>query len=184
MARLFAGTYGDALISLAEEENKIDALYDEVLSLQGILKDNPDFSVLMNHPKVTKEEKLQTLDEVFGGRMDAELLGFLKLLLQKDRYSELPAILDRFMADVKERRGIGVAYVASPAELDDSRKKQIEAKLISTTKYKEMEIHYTVDESLIGGLVIRIGDKVVDSSIKTKLEGLKRELSKVSVQLA
>ncbi len=184
MARLVAGTYGEALISLAEEENKIDALYEEVLSLQGILKDNPDFSVLMNHPKVTKEEKQKTLEEVFGGRMDAELLGFLKLLLQKDRYSELPAILDRFMAAVKERRGIGVAYVTSPTELDDSRKKQIEDKLVSTTKYKQMEMHYTVDKSLIGGLVIRIGDKVVDSSIKTKLEGLKRELANVSVQLA
>ncbi len=184
MARLVAGTYGDALISLAEEENKIDALYEEVLSLQEILKENPDFSVLMNHPKVTKEEKQRTLEEVFGGRMDAELLGFLKLLLQKDRYSELPAILERFVAAVKERRGIGVAYVSTPAELDAGRKKQIEDKLVSTTKYRTMEMHYAVDESLIGGMVIRIGDKVVDSSIRTKLEGLKRELAKVSVQQA
>ena len=181
MARLVAGTYGEALISLAEEEKKVDALYEEVLSLQGILKENPDFSVLMNHPKVTKEEKLKTLEDVFGGRMDAELLGFLKLLLQKDRYSELPAILDHFVAAIKERRGVGVAYVATPTALDENRKKQIEDKLVSTTKYNRMEMHYSVDESLIGGLVIRIGDKVVDSSIKTKLEGLKRELAKVAV---
>ena len=69
-----------------------------------------------------------------------------------------------------------MAYVTSAMELSQARKKEIEEKLLSTTSYKSMEMNYSVDESLIGGLVIRIGDRVVDSSIKTKLEGLKREL--------
>ncbi|MCR5249696.1 MAG: F0F1 ATP synthase subunit delta [Lachnospiraceae bacterium] len=181
MAKLVSATYGDALFSLACEENKVDSLYEEVKSLQKILEQNPDFSVLMNHPKVTKEEKEKTLEEVFGGRADAELVGFLKLLLRKDRYSELPAILAHFTAQVKEYRGIGVANITSPLELTDKQKKEIEAKLLATTKYKTMEMHYSVDKSLIGGLVIRIGDRVVDSSIRTKLEGLKRELGKIQI---
>ena len=69
-----------------------------------------------------------------------------------------------------------MAYVTSATELSDACKKEIEAKLLGTTSYKTMEIHYSVDKSLIGGLVIRIGDRVVDSSIKTKLEDLKRAL--------
>ena len=57
MAKLIAGTYGSALFETALEENHIDGLYDEVLSLKEILKENPDFSKLLNHPKLTKEEK-------------------------------------------------------------------------------------------------------------------------------
>ena len=176
MAKLVAGTYGEALFSLACEENKVDSMYDEVLSLEKILEQNPDLTVLMNHPKVTKEEKQKVIKDVFEGRASGELTGFLNLLLQKDRYAELPAILKYFVGRVKEYKGIGVAYVTSAIELSPERKKEIEAKLLSTTVYKSMEMNYTVDESLIGGLVIRIGDRVVDSSIKTKLEGLKREL--------
>ena len=84
------------------------------------------------------------------------------------------------MGKVKEYKRIGVGYVSSAMELDAAEKKEIEAKLLATTSYKTMEMHYTVDPGLIGGLVIRIGDHVVDSSIRTKLEGLKRELFKVS----
>lgn len=176
MAKLIAGTYGEALFSLALEENKIDSMYEEVQALQKILLQDPELTVLMNHPKVTKEEKQKVIEEVFSGRASAELTGFLNLLLQKDRYAQLPAILKYFEGRVKEYKGIGVAYVTTPMELSEARKKEIEAKLISTTSYKSMEMNYSVDESLIGGIVIRIGDKVVDSSIKTKLEGLKREL--------
>ena len=176
MAKLVAGTYGEALFSLACEENKVDSLYDEVLALEDILEQNPDLTALMNHPKVTKEEKQKVIKEVFEGRASGELTGFLNLLLKKDRYSELPAILKFFEARVKEYKGIGVAYVTSAVELSTARKKEIEAKLLSTTSYRTMEMNYKVDESLIGGLVIRIGDRVVDSSIKSKLEGLKREL--------
>ena len=176
MAKLVSSTYGEALFSLAEEEKKIDSMYEEVQALEEILKQDPELTVLMNHPKVTKEEKQKVIQEVFGGRASAELTGFLSLLLQKDRYAELPAILKYFKARVKEYKGIGVAYVTTPLELSEARRKEIEAKLISTTAYRSMEMNYTVDKSLIGGIVIRIGDKVVDSSIKTRLENLKREL--------
>ena len=182
MAKLVSATYGDALFSLALEENKVDAFYDEVTALQQILAQNPDFTALMNHPKVTKEEKQAVLEKVFSGRADAELTGFLSLLLKKDRYAELDAILAHFMGKVKEYKRIGVGYVRSAMELDAEEKKEIEAKLLATTSYKTMEMHYAVDPALIGGLVIRIGDHVVDSSIRTKLDGLKRELNKVSAQ--
>ena len=182
MAKLVSATYGDALFSLALEENKVEDFYDEVTALQQILAQNPEFTALMNHPKVTKEEKQAVLEKVFAGRADAELTGFLTLLLKKDRYAELDAIFAHFMSKVKEHKRIGVGYVRSAMELDAEEKKEIEAKLLATTSYKTMEMHYAVDPALIGGLVIRIGDHVVDSSIRTKLDGLKRELNKVSAQ--
>ena len=67
--------------------------------------------------------------------------------------------------------------------LSDSQKEQIKKKLLETTKYVEFELHYDVDESLIGGMVIRIGDRVVDSSVKSRLMTLTRELSKIQLKV-
>ncbi|MCR4585927.1 MAG: F0F1 ATP synthase subunit delta [Lachnospiraceae bacterium] len=182
MAKLVAKTYGDALFTLALEENKTDILCSEVESLVSILKDNPELKALMNHPKITREEKLKVVEDVFKGRLDDELTGFLVLLLKKDRYSELDAILEYFTAKVKEFKGIGVAFVTSAVELRDAQKDEIKNKLLATTDYRQMEMHYIVDKSLIGGVIIRLGDRVVDSSIRTRLEGIKKEL--VQLQIA
>ena len=72
-----------------------------------------------------------------------------------------------FLDEGKKLKGIGVAYVTSALPLREEQKKQVEAKLLETTAFKEMEMHYQEDGSLIGGMVIRIGDRVADSSIRT-----------------
>ncbi|MBE5882005.1 MAG: ATP synthase F1 subunit delta [Lachnospiraceae bacterium] len=181
MARLVSTTYGDALFELAKEQNKLDDLAKEVKDVQKVLAQNPDFSKLMNHPKVGKDEKLEVVKEVFDGRLDKELVGFLRLIVEKDRYADIDEILAYFITRVKEEKGIGIAYVTSAVKLSEIQKKLIEEKLIETTKYKEMEMNFAQDDTLIGGLVIRIGDKVVDSSIKSKLNELTKQLMKIQL---
>lgn len=181
MAKLVSKTYGEALFELAVEEGKEEELLKEIMVLEEILSENPDFVRLMNHPKVLKEEKLKVLNEVFKGRISDELTGFLQLVVTKDRYGEIDSILAYFADEVKKLKGIGVAYVTTAAGLTESKKKEVEAKLLSTTHFKKMEMHFAVDEDLIGGMVIRIGDRVVDSSIKNKLFEMKRQLLKAHV---
>ena len=91
-------------------------------------------------------------------------------------------ILDYFIQAVREYKKIGTAFVASAVALRDEQKAALKAKLLETTPYVEFEMEYTVDPSLIGGMVIRIGDRVVDSSIKTQLYELKKQL--LTVRLA
>ncbi len=182
MAKLVSKTYGEALFELAAEEGREDAFLEEVMTFKEILKENPDFNKLMNHPKILKEEKQEVLDNVFGGRISDELSGFLHLIISKDRYGEIDAILDYFIDEVKKLKGIGVAYVTTAISLDTAKQQEIEEKLLSTTSYKQMEMHYQVDEELIGGMVIRIGDRVVDSSIKTRLFELRRQLLKTRIE--
>ena len=92
-------------------------------------------------------------------------------------------MLEYFITEVKESKHIGTAYVTSAIELTDAQKAQVTEKLIQTTKYVEFEMHYDVDAALIGGMVIRIKDRVVDSSIQTKLYDLSRELSKIQLKV-
>ncbi len=181
MAKLISKTYGGALYELAVEENKIDSFMEEIKALQQILSENTQLQSLMNHPKIIKEEKLQVIRNIFEGRMDKELLGFLSLIITKDRYSEIDEILQYFMDEVKELKGIGVAYVTTAEALREDQKEQITARLLATTRYSQMEMHYAEDKSLIGGMVIRIGDRIVDSSIKTKLEELQKQLMKIQL---
>ena len=181
MAKLISKTYGDALFELAVEESKVDVLLEEIQQLQEILKENSDFGKMMAHPKIIKEEKLQVAENVFKGRISNELMGFLLIIISKDRYQEIDEILEYFVTEVKKYKGIGVATVTTAVPLKEEQCKKIEQKLLDTTDYKKMEMHYQVDAALIGGMVIRIGDRVVDSSISTKLNELQKELLKIQI---
>lgn len=181
MAKLVSATYGEALFELAVENGREEELLGEVEQLKEILHDNPGLGTLLNHPKLLKEKKLQLLKEVFGSRVSKELLGLLNLLVMKDRYGDVDEILDFFISEVKKQRGIGIAHVTTAADLNEAKQKEIEEKLLATTDFEKMEMHYQVDEDLIGGMVIRIGDRVVDSSVRTKLLELQRELLKVQL---
>ena len=181
MAKLISKTYGDALFELAVEKDKVDVLLEEIVQLQEVLSENDEFGKLMNHPKIIKEEKIQVAKDVFAGRISEELLGFLTIIISKDRYKDINEILDYFIAEVKRYKGIGIATVTTAIPLKEEQCKKIEQKLLDTTGYKEMEMHYQTDESLIGGMLVRIGDRVVDSSVKTKLNELQKELLKVQL---
>lgn len=122
MAKLVSQTYGEALFELANEQDKIDVFTEEIDVISEVLAQNPDFSKLMNHPKIDKENKLEIVDNVFLGRIDKELVGFLRLLVTKGRYADLDSILQYFRNAVKEEKGIGVAYVKSAAALSDRQK--------------------------------------------------------------
>lgn len=181
MAKLVSKTYGEALFELAVEENKVDVFMEEITEIQKVLAENNDFNKFMNHPKILKEEKTEVLENVFKGRISDELTGFLTLIVAKDRYNEIDAILNYFLTEIKRFKGIGIAYVTTASVLRDEQKAGVEQRLLETTSYKKMEMHYSVDESLIGGMIIRIGDRVVDSSIKTKLNELTRQLMKIQL---
>ena len=122
MAKLVSQTYGEALFELAMEQDKIDVFTEEIDVISEVLAKNPDFSKLMNHPKIDKENKLEIVDNVFLGRIDKELVGFLRLLITKGRYADLDSILQYFRNAVKEEKGIGVAYVKVPPHFPTGRK--------------------------------------------------------------
>jgi F-type H+-transporting ATPase subunit delta len=182
MAKLVSQTYANALFELAVEENKTSQLLDEATALLEVIRTNTDFAHFMNHPKIPKEDKMEVVKNVFDKRLDKDMVGFLITILEKDRYSDIEAILKDFIAKVKEYNNIGTAYITTAIALNDNEKKDIVKKLLATTKYKTIDCIYKVDNSLIGGMVIKMGDRVVDSSIRTKLEKLERQLLAIQLQ--
>ena len=181
MAKLVSKTYGDALFAVALESSRMDEFFEAVKVVADILRTNDEFCKLMNHPKITKEEKVKIVEEAFLNNVPKEIVGIMTLMISKGRVNEMLSVFDYFIELVKEEKKIGRADVVTAVELSAEQKAKVEQKLLDTTKYETFEMNYSVDSSLIGGMVIRIGDRVVDSSIKTKLFELTRELRKVQI---
>ena len=181
MAKLVSKTYGDALFELALENNQLDSLLEEVKAVSLAIAENEDLTKLMNHPKIVKEEKIKVIEDIFNGQVSRELVGLMRMIVEKDHYDEMNSVFEYFVDCVKEYKNFGTAYVTSAVELTETQKKAIENKLLATTKYVECEMHFDIDATLIGGMQIRIGDRVVDSSIKNKLNDLTRELSRITI---
>lgn len=154
---------------------------EEIREVQALLAQNPEFDKLMKHPGISKQEKAKVVEKVFRGRVSDELAGFLEIIVEKERYDSLPSVFRYFIDRVKEDRKIGVAYVTTAVELTELQKDNVKNRLLQTTSYVTMEMHYHVDPSLIGGMKIRINDRVVDSSIRSKIDDLTKQLLQIQL---
>ena len=177
MAKLVSKTYGEALFELVLEKGTMDEALEELNGVLGVLKEHGELDQLLTHPKISKEEKISVMEQVFKGRISDDVLGFLLILIEKDRYTELPAVAEYFISQVREYKNIGTAQVTSAFPVTEEQKKQIEEKLLSTTDYTAFDMEYQTDPSLIGGVIIRIGDRVVDGSVRNKLAKLAQSVS-------
>lgn len=181
MAKLVSKVYGDALFELALEKNMLDEVWSETKVLADVWNSDNGLAAMMMHPRVDKDEKINFIKNVFGGRASDVIIGFLAILVEKGRTSELLSVLDYYSDRVREYKNIGVADVTSAVELTTEQKKEVEERLLEVTKYVSFQMNYSVDAGLIGGMVIRIGDRVLDSSIRNKLNSMSRELSRVQL---
>ena len=183
MAKLVSNVYGDALFELAMEQNQLDSYLEEAQGVLQVLQENEEFIQVMNHPKIIKEEKTQMVETIFKGRISDEMVGLMIMIVEKDHFAEMESVLNYFIARVMEEKNIGVATVTTPMELTDAQKEAIVKRLLETTSYVSFYMNYVVDADLIGGMVIRIGDRVVDSSVRTKIYQLSRELSNIQLKV-
>ncbi len=181
MAKLVSQTYGNALFELGLEENKIDLLFEEAKVFLEVIRNDDELMKFMKHPKIVKDKKMETGKMIFEKTFSREFAGFLLILVQKDRFVDVEKILEYFIGQIKEYKKIGVAFVSTAVPLKEEQKKKVEQRLLETTSYESFEMNYTVDETLLGGMVIRIGDRIVDTSIKNKLRELSKQLSALHV---
>lgn len=181
MAKLISRTYSEALFAQAVSDEKVEELFEEAKFLKALFAENKELLKLLSHPNIELSEKLAVVENIFAGRADDDMTGFLRVIVQKGRSSHVEAILDDFIDRVKAYKKIGVVRVTAAKELTEGQKESVQKKISETTQFSELEMHYQVDESLIGGVVIRIGDRVVDGSVKNRLYQMKKELSKIQL---
>ena len=101
MAKLVSKTYGDALFELALENNQLDSMLEEVRAVSTAIAENEDLTKLMNHPKIVKEDKIKVTEDIFTGRVSMELVGLMRMIVEKDHYNELDSVFEYFVSRVK-----------------------------------------------------------------------------------
>ena len=176
MAKQVSKTYGRALFEVAMENHTLDTTLEEVLFVRQTFLENEELGQLLLHPNIEKEEKIKVIETIYKGKVSDEITGLMTMLITKGHLKDFIPIFDYVIQAIKEEKGIGVAYISSAMELSGEQKEKIEQKLLETTKYQEIEGIYQVDQALIGGLVIRIQDTIVDSSLKTQIANLSKTL--------
>ncbi len=175
MAKLISKRYSVALFELAEETNKIDELNDEVEFMYNAIIGDKDFLTILNHPRISGEEKFKLFQEIFKDKISDEVLGLLSVVVVKNREAELVEIFAGFLELVRVHKGIATAYVHSATPLTTEQLTAIKEKL-SEKLNKQIIIQADTNPELIGGVVINVDGKIIDNSIKTNLFNIKKTL--------
>ncbi len=176
MAKQVRTVYGSALFDAAREVGRLTTVREQAEVIVLALEENPEFLQILNHPEIQMSEKMDLVNAVFSGSADTLIMGTITALLEKGHGREIGYVLESFVSQALEEERIGVAQVTSAVELTEDQKDRIRTKLLDTTDYEAMRVRYEVDPKLIGGLIIRLGDRVVDSSLSSKLAKMQRDL--------
>jgi len=174
-----AGRYSAALYDLAAESNQIDQIEEELKAVNAILQENTDLQKVLYHPQITSAAKKELLDQLFKGNISNLTLNFLKLLVDRRRETFFGDIAAEFIAQANASRNMVEARVTSVVDLQEQEKGAFDQLLAKLTG-KKVQVSYATDPSLIGGVLVRIGDKVIDGTIKAKLAALGDRLKQIS----
>ena len=171
-----AGRYATALFELARDQKSIDSVRADVDKFASLLADNPDLTRLVRSPVFTAQEQGKALDAVLAR---AEITGitanFLKVLTANRRLFAVNDVIRAFRALVAKFRGEATADITVAEPLNDKNLDALKASLKSVTG-KDVDLNVNVDPSIIGGLVVKLGSRMVDSSLRTKLNSIKNAM--------
>ncbi|SRR5690606_9951427 len=170
-----ARRYALALYQEAQAQNAVDRTDEDVAALAEALDASRELTALFESPVVPREKKEAVIRRLFDGKLADLTLRFVRLLVEKEREDLLPAVVRAYGALRDERLGIVEAHVRTARALGAEEEKQLERALEARTG-KQVRLKVDVEPSLIGGLVVRIGDRVYDRSVQHQLDLLRGQL--------
>ena len=170
-----ARVYAAALIELGREKGTLGRMYDELHAIQRLLAGEAWFRQYFTSPRVDRAAKWRTLRSAFEGRVDRQVLGLLKVIVEKGRETAFDNVVDQFdrFKDLAENRLH--AHVTVAAALAEPLRAALTQRL-ERASGRTVALHERVDPAVLGGASIRIGDRVIDRTLRTRLNALRRRL--------
>ena len=168
--------YAKSFLSFAKENGSLESTREDMELVRATIQESRDLRVLLKSPIIKSDKKLKVFQEIFAGKIGEGTSKFLAIIISKGREVLIPEISDQFIRMFKENDNVFDAEVTSANALTDEQRDEIRvlAKKIQSGK---IEISETIDESLIGGFILRIGDQMIDTSIKKQLRNLRQEFA-------
>jgi F-type H+-transporting ATPase subunit delta len=170
-----AKRYAKAFFEVAAEKGQLDTIEKELQGIQQVMVDNPVFLQLLHHPQIDKKVKKKEINTIFKGQISDITLDFINLLIDGDRGDILPSVTTQFVELANLERGIADALVTSVKPLTEAEIESIGTKF-SEVVNKKIRIQNVVDPSIIGGIIVKIGDRLYDGSVIGKLNRFKQSV--------
>lgn len=169
--------YAEALMSLAQEQDNLNAIAKDIRLIGDTLADSVDLSQLFASPLIGADVKKGVIESVFGSQINAITKSFLLLLVDRKRIAFLSAIIDEFKALLRVIDQVSLAEITAAQKLSRAQEDTLRDRVKTMTKSKSVELAVTINPDLIGGVIIKVGSQVVDASIRGQLRRLKSSLT-------
>ena len=175
-----AAKYSQALFQLGKEHDELAVLREEINGIWKVINENDELKNVLFHQRILPDEKKKVLSEVFADDINPHVLNFMRLLIDKRREYFLEFIIKEFNDLVNKDENILTVKVTSAVTLKDDLLQKIRDKLDDILDY-EIIIEKEQDPSILGGLVIQIGNRKIDGSIKRRLENIKDSIDRIPI---
>ena len=167
--------YAEALFNVVRAEGDLDRVEDELYRFGKILDSNHELKQALSDQSVDRAQRVKILDELLADKVSPHTLGLISFVVEQGRGRQLTHIFNELTSLAAEARNAVVAEVRSAVALDDNQKTQL-ADALGKATGKKVEVKVIVDPSIIGGVVAKVGDTVIDGSVKRRLEQLKEQV--------
>jgi len=172
-----ASRYAKSLLDLAKDQDSVSDVLGDIQGFQKMVGVR-DFYLLLKSPIVKVGKKSEIFNELFEGKVNKLTKAFFDIVLRKNREKYLPEIADEFIAQYNDMNGITPVKLITATPITDDAVEKIKAKLLAgDSSLNKVEIEKEVDESLIGGFIVKMGDKLIDASVAHRLQSLANTLT-------
>jgi F-type H+-transporting ATPase subunit delta len=168
-----AARYAKSFIDLALEQGVLENAYEDMKLVAEVSKTNHDFVSFLKSPVIKTDKKQEVLKSIFGGKVNKVTDAYIQLITAKKREIYLPEIAEEFINQYNQKKQILTAVVTTASGIDDATRKQV-LNLIKGASQSEVVLEEKINKDIIGGFIIRVGDKQIDASISRKLNNLRR----------
>ena len=168
--------YAQALMSLAQQNDLAEQFGETFRDLESLLSESQEFKDFVINPVIKNEDKKSVLKQVMGDA-NPYLLNFIMLLVDKRRIIFLESIVEQYLSLLRQLNQTVLAEVTSAQELNDEQKNRIVEKVKGIVEARDVELKTSVDPNLIGGVIIKVGSKVIDASLRGQLRRISVSLN-------
>ena len=164
-----AEPYAQALMSIAQQNDLTQQFGESCRDLENLMEESDEFAQFVANPVIDSEDKKAVLRQVMGDNANSYFVNFLMLLVDKRRIVFLKEIVAQFSDLIRKLNNVVLAEVTSATELNDEQKQALVDRVKGMTEASDVELKITIDPQLIGGVIIKVGSKIIDASIKGQL---------------
>ncbi|MGE5612370.1 MAG: ATP synthase F1 subunit delta [Bacillota bacterium] len=170
-----AAAYARAILDLANERQQAEPIADEFRTLKDLLQSNPSFALFLRDPAISVEERQKVLDRIFRGKISPLLMNALAVMNDKGRLGLLASIAAEYQAMLDQQQGKIQVKAIVAREMEPEMLQEV-TRRISDALHKKATVRQSVDESIIGGMILQVEDRLIDASVRTQLQTMRNQM--------